>query len=98
MDKYTVLPADDGVDMRSNWQVKKNGTTKSTHTKKSAAKRSARQMASPGDTLQIRRTDGSIQSTSTVTRASGSSDSEDNNGGGGRLPGMGTFKTGIGFD
>jgi len=95
MDKYTVLPADDGIDMRSNWMVHKNGKMKTTHTKKSAAKRSARQMASEGDTLQIRRTDGSIQSTSTVRKASSSSESEESSG---RLPGMGTFKTGIGFD
>jgi hypothetical protein len=52
-------------------------------------------MASEGDTLQIRRTDGSIQSTSTVRKASSSSESEESSG---RLPGMGTFKTGIGFD
>jgi len=60
-----VLPLDDGVDMRSNWQVTKSGTRKETHTKKATAKSTARTTASKGDTIVIYRTDGTIQTKST---------------------------------
>lgn len=93
--RYTVLPADDGHDMRSNWMVHKAGNMESAHTKKSAAKRKARKLASPGDTLQIRRTDGTIQKTVTVQRGrSGQRDSGEQQSGGG-IPGIGAFETGI---
>jgi hypothetical protein len=100
MDKYTVLPTDDGHNMRGGWMVHKNGKMQGRpHTKKSAAKRKMRNMASDGDTIEVRKTNGQVQSGYPRTYQGGnSSSSEGNNGGGGRLPGMGTFKTGIGFD
>jgi len=61
-----VLPLDDGVSQRSNWQVKKGMRRKSTHLKKSAAKRKADKIASSGDTLEIRGTGGRIQDRRTV--------------------------------
>jgi hypothetical protein len=56
-----VRPLRDGVDQRSSWQVNINGARKDTHTKKSAAKRRARELAREGDVIQTHRTDGSIQ-------------------------------------
>lgn len=61
-----VLPLPDTTSMRGSWQVKKSGRRVSSHRKKSAAKRKAKQKASSGDTLQIRRSNGTIQSTTTV--------------------------------
>lgn len=66
MATVTVAPLPDGTDMRSNWQVKKSGRRVSTHTKKSAAKRRAKREASSGDTLKIKRTEGTVQDTRTV--------------------------------
>lgn len=57
---YRVTPLPDSVDMRSNWQVQKNGRRLSSHTKKSAAKRRARREAGPGDSVVIHRTDGTV--------------------------------------
>jgi len=68
-----VRPLPDGVDQRSSWQVRINGTRKDTHTKKSAAKRRARELAREGDTIQIHRTDGTVQDRYTYRGSSGSS-------------------------
>lgn len=61
MARVLVSPAADGTDIRSNWEVLKPGSKTTSHTKKSAAKRRAKRIASSGDTLEIRRTDGTIQ-------------------------------------
>jgi len=90
MKKVSVRPATDGIDMRSNWMVHVGGKMKSTHTKKSAAVRQAREFASEGDTLEIRRTDGTIQETVTVRNASGS-EQQDNP----LIPGEALFETGV---
>lgn len=93
--KIVVKPADDGFDMRGNWVVDwPKGT--SPHTKKSAAKRKARQVASAGDTLEIRRTDGSIQNSVTVRSASASSSSSSSSGSGSAPYGAGAADIGLG--
>jgi len=61
MATYRVLPLPDGVDQRYGWQVQKNGRRISKHTKKSAAKRKARQKAGMGDSVVLHRTDGTVQ-------------------------------------
>lgn len=61
-----VQPLPDGVSMRGNWQVKKSGGRVSTHVKKSAAKRRARQEASDGDTLYIHGVGGQVLDERTV--------------------------------
>jgi len=53
--------------------------------------RAAREYASSGDTLQIRRTDGTIQKTITVSSASGSESTEDR----ALVPGEALFETGV---
>lgn len=56
MTTYRIEPAG------NKWLVKKgNGATVSTHRKKSAAKRKANRKASSGDTVVIRRKNGTIQ-------------------------------------
>lgn len=55
-----VLPSANG------WVVKKGNRRVSRHRKKSAAKRSAKRKASKGDTIEIRRQNGSIQNSRTV--------------------------------
>lgn len=65
MAKIVVKPAADSHDMRGNWVVDAPGK-RSPHVKKSAARRKARRLASSGDTLEIRRTDGTIQERVTV--------------------------------
>ncbi len=55
-----VTPLPDTVDMRSSWQVQKNGKRISQHTKKSAAKRAARREAGPEDSVVVHRTDGTV--------------------------------------
>jgi len=57
---YRVTPLNDDVDMRSNWQVKKDGRMKSKHTKKSAAKRKANRLADTEDSVVLHRTDGTV--------------------------------------
>jgi len=64
---------------------------KSSHVKKSAAVNKAREYASNGDTLQIRKTDGTIQKTVTVRNASDSESTEDNR----LIPGEALFETGV---
>lgn len=59
--RVTVQPAADGFDMRQNWVTKKGGKSMPS-TKKSAAVRKARELASEGDTLVVKGTDGRIQS------------------------------------
>lgn len=66
MATVAVRPLPDGVSQRSNWQVVKSGRRKSTHTKKSAAKRKAKQLASAGDSLKIHRQNGQVQDVRTV--------------------------------
>jgi len=60
MATYRVTPLPDGVNQRYGWQVKKNGRRVSKHTKKSAAKRTARSKAGMGDNVVIHRTDGTV--------------------------------------
>lgn len=60
MATYRVLPLPDDVDMRSNWQVQKNGRRVSQHTKKSAAEREARRQAGSNDSVILHRTDGTV--------------------------------------
>jgi len=88
----SVLPRDDGHDFQGSWMVHSAGQMKSNHTTKQAAKNAARGYASDGDTLVIHRTDGTIQSKSTVRNAS-ASDSEESNP---LFPGERTFDIGIG--
>lgn len=58
MATYRVTPLPDTVDQRGSWQVKKNGRRVSKHVKKSAAKRKARELAGPNDSVVLHRTDG----------------------------------------
>jgi hypothetical protein len=60
MATYRVVPLPDTVDQRYGWQVKKGGRRVSKHTKKSAAKRKARQLAGRGDSVVLHRTDGTV--------------------------------------
>jgi hypothetical protein len=53
MATYRVTPLPDGVSQRYGWQVQKNGSRISQHTKKSAAKRKARQEKGPNDSVVI---------------------------------------------
>jgi len=76
MTTVTVLPRDDGADFQNSWMVHSGSQMKSNHTTKQAAKNAAREYASDGDTLEIRRTDGSIQKRSTVQKASSSEETE----------------------
>jgi hypothetical protein len=66
---------------------------KSNHTTKQAAVNAARSMANEGDTLEIRRTDGTIQKTVTVQGGSGSESSEASGFG---MPGFGDADYGKG--
>jgi hypothetical protein len=60
MATYRVTPLPDGVSQRYGWQVKKSGRRVSKHTKKSAAKRTARQKAGPNDSVVVHRMDGTV--------------------------------------
>jgi hypothetical protein len=71
-----------------------SGKMKSNHTTKQAAKNAARDYASDGDTLEIRRTDGSIQKRVTVQKASSGSESDESGGFG--IPGFGNKDYGKG--
>jgi hypothetical protein len=73
--------------------VHQSGKMKSNHTTKQAAVNAARDYANEGDTLEIRRTDGSIQKRVTVQASSGSS-SEESSGFG--IPGFGNADYGKG--
>lgn len=55
MAKYSVEPNGTG------WRVKQNGGVLSNHRKKSRAKSRAEREASSGDTIVIRRANGTIQ-------------------------------------
>jgi len=87
MKTVTVLPRDDGQDFQNSWMVHVSSKMKSNHTTKQAAVNAARDYASDGDTLEIRRTDGSIQKRVTVQKASGGSDTSEESGVG--FPGFG---------
>jgi hypothetical protein len=76
MTVVTVLPRDDGHDFQQSWMVHVSGQMKSNHTTKQAAKNKAREVASDGDTLEIRRSDGTVQKRVTVRAASADSDSD----------------------
>jgi len=93
MKTVSVLPRDDGHDFQGSWMVHVSGSMKSNHTTKQAAKNAARGYASDGDTLVIHRTDGTIQSKTTVRNASASDSSEEPNP---LFPGEKTFDIGIG--
>jgi len=60
MATYRITPLPDGTDQRYGWQVQKNGRRVSKHTKKSAAKRKARQKAGPNDSVVTHRLDGTV--------------------------------------
>lgn len=62
-----VRPLPDGVNQRGSWQVTVSGSRKSSHTKKSAAKRKARSIAREGDTIAIYGTNGRKQQSYTYT-------------------------------
>jgi hypothetical protein len=63
---YRVVPNDGGWKVMAAKGSRKNHSTVSTHRKKSAAKRRARQLADGGDRLVILRADGSIQTNNKV--------------------------------
>jgi len=63
---YRVVPNDGGWKVMAGSSNSANHRTKSTHRKKSAAKRAARRMADSGDRLVILRADGSIQTSNQV--------------------------------
>ena len=50
----------------NQWRVVKSGRTVSNHRKKSRAVSKARQKGRSGDTLEIRRANGTIQSTQVI--------------------------------
>lgn len=58
MATYRVTPLPDGVSQRYGWQVQKNGSRVSKHTKKSAAKRTANEKAGQNDSVIVHRKDG----------------------------------------
>jgi len=60
MATYRVIPLSDGESQRYGWQVKKNGNQVSKHTKKSAAKRKARQVKKMNDSLIIHGLNGQV--------------------------------------
>jgi hypothetical protein len=60
MATYRVIPLPDGVSQRYGWQVKKSGRRVSKHTKKSAAKRKARQKAGADDNVVVHRQNGQV--------------------------------------
>lgn len=60
MGTYQVTPND------NQWKVTKNGRTISNHRKKARARQKAKQKASPGDMVVIRRSNGTIQDRRTV--------------------------------
>ena len=60
MATYSVTPLPDGVDMRSNWQVKKSGSRMSAHTSKQGAENAARRDATEGDRIKLYGTNGQI--------------------------------------
>lgn len=69
MTRYTVIPRQDGTDFQQSWEVRGPGKT-TNHTTKEAARNAARRRASVGDTIEVRRTDGTVQETFTVRKAS----------------------------
>lgn len=87
-----VLPRDDGLDYRGSWMVHVDGTMKSPHTTKEAAKNAATRYANEGDRIVIHRQDGTIQDSRTYS-GGGSS------GGGETAPtipyGKEAFETGV---
>lgn len=90
MATYRVTPLPDGVDQRSNWQVKKNGETVSRHTKKSAAKRVMDSKASPGDLKVVHGTNGEVLRSNRDRRGGGGGGSGSGSSGNGvSIPGAG---------
>lgn len=83
MTKYTVLPRDDGTDFQQSWMVV-GGGQRTPHTTKQAARNAARRRANIGDTIEVRRTDGTVQERFEVRKASRS--------GAGREDTVGLFK------
>lgn len=88
MATITVLPRDDGHDFQESWMVHKNGQMQSNHTTKAAARNAARELVSEGDTLEIRRTDGSIQERKTVRKGSNQQKQENEDPFGLSIPGI----------
>jgi hypothetical protein len=59
---YHVVPDADGDTQRYGWKVTKvNVGRKSNHTKKTAARREAKRLASKGDSIIIHRKNGQVQ-------------------------------------
>lgn len=59
---YHVVPDKDHDAQRYGWKVTKvNVGRKSNHTKKSAAKRKAKRLASRGDSIILHKTNGQVQ-------------------------------------
>lgn len=73
MTTYRVQPLPDGVSMQGNWQVKRNGSRQTTHTKKQSAENAARRKATVGDTIVLHRVDGSVQTSYRYEGGGGSS-------------------------
>jgi len=61
MATYRVLPLPDNESQRYGWKVEKNGRKKSTHYKKTGAKRKAKQLAGANDSVILHRIDGTVQ-------------------------------------
>jgi len=81
MARVKVQPANDGHNMRGNWEVVGRGKVEG-YTKKKTAMKNARRIANDGDTLVIKRTNGTIQDTRTVQKGrGGSKESGDTTGG-----------------
>lgn len=91
----TVLPRDDGQDFQNSWMVHVSGQMKSNHTTKQAARNKAREYANKGDTMEIRRTDGSVQERFTV-RDGSAGDSAEEGHSGFAFPGFGSRDYGEG--
>jgi len=92
---YHIKPLPDGVDQRSSWQVTRDGTRVSTHTRKTAAESEARRRASNGDRIRYHRTDGTIQRTVTYRGGDGQTAQSQSASGAGPGYGVPTFETGI---
>jgi len=66
MATYKVMPLPDSANVRGDWQVKKGMRRISNHNKKSPAVSKAKRETSSGDTVQIRRSNGTIQKTKSM--------------------------------
>jgi hypothetical protein len=88
---FKVLPRKDGVDFQGSWKVTRSDGKETPATTKQAAINKAYNMGDKGDTLQIHRTDGTIQETRTMQGSGETSDERSMF----APPGTGTFETSI---